>query len=377
MHRRRQEPDGLPKTAATVVDGGAAADSLAVYLREAGSVPLLLPEREFDLARRLALARRALRALARGAGRTLGRDVASTLGSRPRRGEPWTLEQVDRFVEDLVRRCRARRDTGAAKLLAETRRHKRRLDDARDQLIRANLRLVVHIAKKYPHPNLALSDLVQEGNLGLIKAVDKYDHRRGNRFSTYAYWWIKQAIERAIGNQARAVRVPVHVQDKARRIRRASETLRARRRREPTTEEIAGELGLTTSKVHEILGSMRDNDPLEDPERTFDLVRTASDPQAVCPFEQVLSAQRRRVVEAALERLTPQEQRLIRLRFGLDGERRPTLQSVGEAMGLSRERVRQIEHRALIKIRSNPTSAELGDLVDSDLPAAVDTRGPT
>jgi RNA polymerase sigma factor (sigma-70 family) len=350
---------------------------VAVYLREAGDVPLLDPEREVDLARELARARSALRSLTRRMPRCLGRETADRVSSRPRRGEPWSLEEVERFYDDLVRRCRSRRDPGSAKLLAEARQHKRGLDHARDQLIRANLRLVVHIAKKYTVSGLSFLDLVQEGNLGLIKAVDKFNHRRGNRFSTYAYWWIKQSIERAVGNQARAVRVPVYVQEKARKIRRVAETLRARRRREPTAEEIAGELGLSALKIQEVMRSVRDADPLEDPDRALDHLRTASDPRAICPFEQTLRGQRRRGLEAALRSLTPQERHLIRLRFGTDMETRPTLESVGRRMGLSRERVRQIERDALAKIRSDPAHAELGALVGAGTTRDHDSGEPS
>jgi RNA polymerase primary sigma factor len=291
--------------------------------------------------------------------RDLGQNAAAGVDHLPRPRQPWTLEELDRFVDGLVERLGSRRDRRTAKVLAELRNHKRRLDDSRDQLILANLRLVVHIAKKYPHPGMSLPDLVQEGNLGLMKAVDKFDHGRGNRFTTYAYWWIKQSIERAIGNQARTVRVPVHVQEKLRRIRRTSEVLRARQKREPTTEEIARQSGLDVAKVRQVLRHASHADPLEDPERVLDHLQKQPDPRAVCPFEQAVNGQRRRKVEAALDPLTPQERQVIRLRFGLGCDSRPTLESVGDAMSLSRERVRQIERQALTKLESSRQSQDL------------------
>jgi RNA polymerase primary sigma factor len=342
-----------PTTAASVPDG------LAVYLREAGRVPLLDWKREAELARKLDRYRRSLKSLALKTARSLGQDAVAGVEHFPRPRQPWTLDELDRFVDGLVDRLGSRRDRRTAKVLAELREHKRRLDDSRDQLVVANLRLVVHIAKKYPHPTMSLPDLVQEGNLGLMKAVEKFDHRRGNRFTTYAYWWIKQAIERAIGNQARIVRVPVHVQEKLRSIRRTTEVLRTRQKREPTTEEIARQSGLEQAKVREVLRHATHSDPLEDPERVLDHLQTKPDLRAVCPFEQAMNGQRRRKVEAALQPLAPQERQVIRLRFGLGCESRPTLESVGDAMNLSRERVRQIERQALTKLESSPQSRDL------------------
>jgi RNA polymerase primary sigma factor len=334
-------------------------DSFSVYLEEAGRVPLLDAADEVRLARDLARSRSALRALARDL--PGGRDWGGARHPYPakRRDRGGRPEEVDRVYEDLLRHCGARRDQRSRKVLREAREHKRRLDRAREQLVRANLRLVVHIAKKYVNQGLSLLDLVQEGNLGLMKAVDRFSHRRGNRFSTYAYWWIKQSVERAISNQARTVRLPVHVQEKLRKVRQAAESLRAKRRREPTTEAIAWELRLPVAKIHEVLHYASDAGPLEDPDRALDHLRQAPDPTAVSPFERAFERQRRRSVEEALRPLTPQERQVIRLRFGLGCERRPTLESVGNAMDLSRERVRQIEQAALAKIGASPESEEL------------------
>jgi RNA polymerase primary sigma factor len=252
-----------------------------------------------------------------------------------------------------VRLCRSRRDTGTTRLLAEARRHKLALDRAREHLILANLRLVVHVAKDHLHRGLPMADLVQEGNLGLMKAVDRYDARRGTRFSTFAYWWIRQAIQRAIGNDGRTVRVPVHVQETQRKIHRASESLRARHRREPTVEELARELRFPVSKVRKVLRAARAEDALEDSERVIDHLHREPDPGAVCPFEQVLDRQRRRGLAAALQTLSEQERLVIARRYGLGREVGASLEDIGGELGLSRTRIRQIERRALAKIEAS------------------------
>jgi RNA polymerase sigma factor (sigma-70 family) len=238
---------------------------------------------------------------------------------------------------------------------------KRRLDRARDGLVLANLRLVVHVAKRFNGGGTPMPDLVQEGNIGLLKAVDRFDPRRGNRFSTYAYPWIRQAVERAICNQSRTVRLPVHVYTKSRTIRQASDTLWARQKRRPTEEEVARESGLELAVVRDIRRRTKSAEPLEDSTCTQDPLRRERDPQAVCPFEATLATQRRSAVEAALGKLTSQERQVIRLRYGLGRPVQPTLRDVGEKLDLSRERVRQIEKQALARIASSPDSEDLLD----------------
>jgi RNA polymerase sigma factor (sigma-70 family) len=362
--KRRPEPtDRIPSASKRPAGRGPELDGLSAYLQEAGRVPLLDPGRELELARQLRRSRQALRSLAREVPTRLGWETAAGLRSQPLPGREWPLDAADRFCEDLVSRCLARRDASAARILVEVREHRRGLDRARDQLILANLRLVVHIAKKYGNSGLGLLDLIQEGNHGLIKAVDKFDCNRGNRFSTYAYWWIKQSIERAIGNQARVVRLPVHVQEKARKIRRISESLQLRQGCEPTREEIAHEAGLSEKRIEQVTSWVREAFPLEDPNRVIDHVRKLPSAEAVSPYEQALSIERRRTVDAALASLTPQEQQILRLRFGLDDGVGTTFEAIGEVVDLSRERVRQIERQALDKIRSNPDSTDLGTFV--------------
>jgi RNA polymerase sigma factor (sigma-70 family) len=341
----------VPRTPA---GGAGGVDGLAVYLREAGRVPLLDSRLEARHARDLARSRRALRSLARDARRgPLAGLVAEARGRPPGRGT-WPLDQVDLFCRDLTRALSARRDRRAAYLLAEARRHKRCLDRARDELILANLRLVVFIARKYPHPEPPLPDLIQEGNLGLMRALDRFDPARGNRFTTYAYWWIKQAIDRAIGNHARTVRVPVHIQDKLSRIRRVAASLRTRHGREPSTDEIAPEVGLDTSTIREIKQYVGHTKSLEDSEQALDHLKTLPDPKSVSPFEHAASRQRRRVVGEALRALPEQERQVLRMRYGLGRAAPTTVKEVGAALRLSRERVRQLERSALERIKSSP-----------------------
>jgi RNA polymerase sigma factor (sigma-70 family) len=337
-------------------------DSLSVYLNDAGGVPLLDPAREVELADRIDRSRQALGELVPRLANRLGSDSLRLRAPRAGSTREWPLAEVDRLFEDLVRLCRSRRDSGTARLLGEARRHKLTLDRARENLILSNLRLVVHVAKDYLHRGLPMADLVQEGNLGLMKAVDRYDTRRGTRFSTFAFWWIRQAIQRAIGNDGRTVRVPVHVQETQRKIRRAAETLRARRRREPTIEELARELRFPVSRVRNVLRADRAEDALEDSERVIDHLHREPDPGAVCPFERVLEKQRRLRLATALRKLSEQERMVITRRYGLGREAGDSLQVIGDELGLSRTRVRQIEHRALAKIEASRRSLGLRDL---------------
>jgi RNA polymerase sigma factor (sigma-70 family) len=332
-----------------------AAAILPIYLREMGSTPLIDEHQEVELARELQEAREGIAKIARRVPaavrpHVLGSDVAG-----PKRGREWPLDDMEAFYSRLVRYSKEfRKDTKVAKLTREARGHKRHIDHARDALILANLRLVVHIAKKYLNHGISFMDLIQEGNIGLMKAVEKFEHERGNKFSTYAYWWIKQAIERAIADKARVIRIPVHVNEKIKKISRVSRELSETLGRKPTPPEIAKKLRMPVPKVEEILGVVQDPQALEDMSASDDapsLLRFVADPNAPCPLERTVDRELREKVESTLKVLSSREEDIIRLRFGIGREMPYTLEEIGRVMGLSRERVRQIEATALKKIQ--------------------------
>jgi len=328
---------------------------LPIYLREMGATPLIDETREVELARDLqeareALARLALKLPAAGREYTLEGDVDG-----PRRGREWPLDDLEAFYARLLRYGRERDEPRVAALVKEGRKEKRRVDRARDALILANLRLVVHIAKKYLNHGISFMDLIQEGNIGLMKAVEKFEYERGNKFSTYAYWWIKQAIERAIADKARVIRIPVHVNEKIKKISRVSRELGETLGRRPTPQEIAKKLRMPVTKVEEILGVVQDPQALEEfgaDEDSPGLLRFVADPNAPSPLEKTVDRELREKIEATLEVLNDREKEIIRLRFGLGRDMPYTLEEIGRVMGLSRERVRQIEATALKKIQS-------------------------
>jgi len=328
---------------------------LPIYLREMGATPLIDETREVELARDLqeareALARLALKLPAAGREYTLEGDEDG-----PRRGREWPLDDLEAFYARLLRYGRERDEPRVAALVKEGRKEKRRVDRARDALILANLRLVVHIAKKYLNHGISFMDLIQEGNIGLMKAVEKFEYERGNKFSTYAYWWIKQAIERAIADKARVIRIPVHVNEKIKKISRVSRELGETLGRRPTPQEIAKKLRMPVTKVEEILGVVQDPQALEEfgaDEDSPGLLRFVADPNAPSPLEKTVDRELREKIEATLEVLNDREKEIIRLRFGLGRDMPYTLEEIGRVMGLSRERVRQIEATALKKIQS-------------------------
>jgi RNA polymerase primary sigma factor len=317
------------KRAATGESGGSAEDPVHTYLKEIGRVPLLNAELEVEIAQTIEEGNAA-------AARLAAHELALT---------------GDGNEADLL-------DAGE---LSRNRRLMRKGLKAKDELIEANLRLVVSIAKRYRNRGLAFLDLIQEGNLGLMRAVDKFDHTKGFKFSTYATWWIRQAITRAIADQARTIRIPVHMVETINKVVWAQRQLLQELGREPTIEEVAQRVELPMERVREILRINQDTVSLEQPvgdEDDFNLSDLIEDRGAVVPDDAATRSLLDAAVREALGHLSEREQDVVRLRFGLDDGKIRTLEEVGKEFGVTRERVRQIESKTLAKLR-RPDAAHL------------------
>lgn len=304
------------------LSGVSSDDTVGLYLKEMARVPLLSTEEEVELARRLEAGNTARAELMR-----LGDDA-----------DPDLVAELNALIED-----------GKA---------------ARDHLIKANTRLVVSIAKKYMGRGVHFLDLIQEGNLGLMKAVEKFDYTRGYRFSTYATWWIRQTITRAIADQGRTIRVPVHMSDRIRRLYKTARQLEQEMGRKPTPEEIAAAMDLEPRKVQWMLKVSWRPMSLERPvgeEEDSELGSFIEDLTTPTPTQSAYQNLLREKVEEVLSTLTAREARILRLRFGLQNGRSYTLEEVGQKFGLTRERIRQIEGKALRRLRHPRRSRQLRD----------------
>ncbi len=304
-------------------------DPVRMYLKEIGKVPLLSADEEINIAMRMEKGDEAKQMLESG----INAD-----------GKPLTDEEK--------KQCQAAIDDGtqAKRLLAE-----------------ANLRLVVSIAKRYVGRGMLFLDLIQEGNLGLIKAVEKFDYRKGYKFSTYATWWIRQAITRAIADQARTIRIPVHMVETINKLIRVSRQLLQEYGREPTPEEIAKAMGISEGKVREIIKIAQEPVSLETPigeEEDSHLGDFIPDDDAPAPAEAASHALMREQLWDVLNTLTPREEKVLRLRFGLDDGNQRTLEEVGREFKVTRERIRQIEAKALRKLRHPSRSKKLKDYLE-------------
>ncbi|HEY8472951.1 MAG TPA: RNA polymerase sigma factor SigB [Natronosporangium sp.] len=296
-----------------------------------------------------------------GVSSDLVRAYLNGIGRRKLLTAEQEVELAKKIEAGLYAEYRLERDTCGADLRGDLAAVAAEGRAARDHLLEANLRLVVSIAKRYTGRGMAFLDLIQEGNLGLIRAVEKFDYTKGYKFSTYATWWIRQAISRAMADQARTIRIPVHMVERVNRMARVRRDLAVTLGREPTTAEIAAELGVTELDVIEMISYDREPVSLDQAvgeDGESDLGDFVADRRPE-PVDLATHGQLRHEVEIVLSSLSQREQRVIRLRFGLDDGRQRTLDEVGRECGLSRERIRQIEKGSLLKLRHPSLARQL------------------
>ncbi len=319
----------------SVPDGISIEDPVRMYLKEIGKVPLLTAEEEIELAQKMEDGVKAAETIA---------ELQKKLEDCPEEEKAEINKQIEEQQEIV--------DIG---------------EDSKKKLAEANLRLVVSIAKRYVGRGMLFLDLIQEGNLGLIKAVEKFDYRKGYKFSTYATWWIRQAITRAIADQARTIRIPVHMVETINKLIRVSRQLLQELGREPTPEEIAEEMNMPVDRVREILKISQEPVSLETPigeEEDSHLGDFIQDDNVPVPSDAAAFTLLKEQLVEVLGTLTEREQKVLRLRFGLDDGRARTLEEVGKEFNVTRERIRQIEAKALRKLRHPSRSRKLKDYLD-------------
>ena len=357
-------------------------DPVKNYLKQIGQIPLLSAEQEVELSRRIHAGAEAAHILQAdrqkyGAPEYIKKNSARFSFEEDENSRSYTEdldEDGEKSAEDAEEKADEEKAMEAVESgpLSEERRQellKTRRDglNARRSLSEANLRLVVSIAKKHVGHNLAFLDLIQEGNIGLIKAAEKFDCDRGFRFSTYATWWIRQAITRAIADQARTIRIPVHMVETINRMRQATNQLVYQNGHEPTPEELAKAMDMSVERVREIQRMAQEPASLESPvgeEEDSSLGDFVADENAEAPGKAADRAMVAQQINLALKSLTPREEKVIRLRFGLDDGRPRTLEEVGRDFGVTRERVRQIEAKAIRKLHSRKCLSLLNGLIE-------------
>jgi RNA polymerase primary sigma factor len=319
-HLRRMDTAGALIEAPERPESSEEKDLLALYIRQISRYSLLTAADEQEIGEAIYAARTELE------------RIAPAAGGRPRARPPRRTEL------------------------------ERRITALKNRLITGNLRLVVSVAKKYQHRGVSLLDLIDEGNIGLIEAVERFDHRKGCRFSTYGTWWIKQAVIKALAENGKSIKIPIHLLNTIKKCFSIARQLTQDLGREPTHAEIAAYLGLSKTRVEELIGFSHEPASLDSPvadenaSRLVDLIRDDMAPE---PSRNAFAMALQETLAMVLERLTDREMRIIKLRFGLDGEGPFTLEETGRILGITRERVRQIQERALVKLRQMRTASEL------------------
>ena len=319
----------------SVPDGVSIEDPVRMYLKEIGKVPLLSAEEEIELAKNMEAG-------------AVAKEKIAILKSREENATEEELAEIKEEIKNL------QKDLDAG-------------DEAKKRLAEANLRLVVSIAKRYVGRGMLFLDLIQEGNLGLIKAVEKFDYRKGYKFSTYATWWIRQAVTRAIADQGRTIRIPVHMVETINKLIRVSRQLLQELGREPSPEEIAAEMNMPVERVREILKISQEPVSLETPigeEEDSHLGDFIQDDNVPVPADAAAFTLLKEQLEEVLGTLTEREQKVLTLRFGLEDGRARTLEEVGKEFNVTRERIRQIEAKALRKLRHPSRSRKLKDYLE-------------